>query len=84
MDAATTSAIVEETAERTWAAVERANVEATLKTREAQLAFLDEISQAMAVAEPEGEILNRISERIATHLRLTHCTFLDVDSARGW
>ena len=52
-------AIVEETAERTWAAVERANVEATLKTREAQLAFLDEISQLMAVAAPESQILNR-------------------------
>jgi PAS domain S-box-containing protein len=76
-------AIVEETAERTWAAVERANVEATLKTRETQLAFLDEISQLMAVAEPEGQILNRISERIATQLGLTHCTFLDVDIARG-
>ncbi len=76
-------AIVEETAERTWTAVERANVEAALKNREAQLAFLDEISQLMAVAAPEGEILNRISERIAAHLHLTHCTFLDVDSARG-
>ena len=76
-------AIVEETAERTWAAVERANVEATLKAREAQLAFLDEISQLMAVAEPEGKILDRISERIAAQLGLTHCTFLDVDSARG-
>ena len=76
-------AIVEETAERTWAAVERANVEATLKTREAQLAFLDEIAQVMAVAAPEGQILNRISERIAAHLGLTRCSFLDVDGARG-
>ncbi len=76
-------AIVEETAERTWAAVERASVEATLKTREAQLAFLDEISQAMAVAAPEGEIMNRISERIAAHLHMTHCTLMDVDVARG-
>ncbi len=76
-------ALVEETAERTWAAVERANVEQALKTREAQLAFLDEISQSMAVAEPEGEILNRISQRIAAHLQMTHCTFLDVDTKRG-
>lgn len=76
-------AIVEETAERTWAAVERSNVQAALKAREVQLAFLDEISQLMAVAEPEAQILNRISGRIAAHLRLTHCTFLDVDSAHG-
>lgn len=75
--------LVEETAERTWAAVERAYVTTALKNREAQLAFLDEISQAMAVAAPEGEILNRISERIAAHLHLTHCSFLDVDTARG-
>ena len=60
--------------------MERANVEATLKTRETQLAFLDEISQLMAVAEPEGQILNGISERIARQLDVTHCTFLDVDS----
>ncbi len=76
-------AIVEETAERTWAAVERANVQAALKVREAQLAFLDEISQMMAVAAPEGEIMNKVSERIGAHLHLTHCTFLDVDTARG-
>ena len=75
--------IVEETAERTWAAVERANAQKALEAREEQLAFIDEISQAMAVAAPEGEILNRISQRIATHLRLSHCTFLDVDCARG-
>ncbi len=75
--------LVEETAERTWAAVERAYVATTLKNRESHLAFLDEISQAMAVAAPECEILNRISEQIAAHLHLTQCTFLDVDGARG-
>src|SRR5262249_23031090 len=76
-------AIVEEAAERTWAAGERANVEEALKVREAQLAFLDEISQMMAVAAPEGEIMNRIAARIGAHLRLSFCSFADVDNARG-
>jgi len=75
-------AIVEETAERIWATVQRANVEKALKTREAQLAFLDEISQLMAAAAPEDQILNGVSERIAAHLNLTQCTFFDVDSSR--
>ncbi|WP_426042825.1 PAS domain-containing protein [Brevundimonas sp. TWP2-3-4b1] len=74
--------LVEEVAERTWAAVERARAEAVLHESEARHRFRVELSDALrALTSPSG-IMVAVAERLGPHLGVDQANYYFVDSDR--
>jgi PAS domain S-box-containing protein len=83
--------LIEEVAERTWAAHERARTAARLRDSEATLAFLLALSDRTRSETDAGVILAITAEMLGTHLKLARVTYgeVDVESAtltvsHGW
>ncbi|HEV7265302.1 MAG TPA: PAS domain S-box protein [Falsiroseomonas sp.] len=72
-------ALVEETAERTWAALERARTEAALRESEERFKFLDRLGEATARTFAPREIMATTARLLGGHLRVTRCAYADVD-----
>lgn len=70
-------ALVEEAAERTWAAVERARAEAVLRDSEERQTFLLKLSDALRAAS-DDTILDRAIELLADELQLDLCYIVEV------
>lgn len=73
-------ALVEETAERTWAAVERARVEAVLRESEERQAFLLKLSDTLRPLTDPVEIMGVASEALGRHLGVGRCGYGEVDA----
>ena len=72
-------ALVEETAERTWAAVERARAEAQIRSSEADFRFLSNLGELIRTSEDASSLLAMASELIGQHLHATRCCFAELD-----
>jgi PAS domain S-box-containing protein len=73
-------ALMEETAERTWAAIERARAEAALRESEERFKFLDRLGEATARSFAPREIMATTAELLGRHLLVTRCCYADVDA----
>lgn len=77
-------AVVEETAERAWAAVENARYEQTLRQSEEQKAFLLALTDALRpLARPE-EIMHHAVEMLGRHLHATQSGFAETDNGESY
>jgi PAS domain S-box-containing protein len=72
--------LIEEVAERTWAAHERARTAARLRDSEAMLAFLLTLSDRTRSEADAGVILAITAEMLGTHLKLARVTYGEVDA----
>jgi GAF domain-containing protein len=72
--------LAEDTAQRTWAAVERAKAEAALRESEERFKFLDRLGEATARASAPREIMAATAGLLGGHLRATRCAYADVDA----
>lgn len=65
--------LIEETAERTWAAIERARAEEALRESEARQAFLLRFSDALRLEPEVNSIVDRAVRMLADQLKLDRC-----------
>ena len=72
--------LAEDTAQRTWAAVERAKAEAALRESEERFKFLDRLGEATARAVAPREVMAATAGLLGGHLRATRCAYADVDA----
>jgi GAF domain-containing protein len=75
--------LVQETADRTWPAVERVRAEAALRGSEERQAFLLELSDALRPLADPGEIQNTAARVLGEHLRVSRAMYAEVEGAPG-
>ncbi|WP_165374858.1 PAS domain-containing protein [Sphingomonas montana] len=71
--------LVQEVAERTWAAVERARAEAVLRDSEERQAFQLQLGDALASLVDPADIQSEAARRLATQLGASWCYFNEFD-----
>lgn len=78
-------ALVEETAERTWAAMERALAESALRESEERRAFLLRLADAVRPLQASAEIQGEATRLLREHLAAGWCYYVEWDepAARG-
>jgi PAS domain S-box-containing protein len=72
-------ALVEETAGRTWAAVERARAEEALRESEGRFRFLDVLGNVTRGASEPVAVMKAAARLLGEHLRVTRCAYADVE-----
>ncbi|MBL6458999.1 PAS domain S-box protein [Belnapia sp. T6] len=72
--------LTEDTAHRTWAAVERARAETALRDSEERLRFLDSLGSATAHASAPREVMAMTASLLGAHLGVTRCAYADVQA----
>lgn len=77
-------AVVEETAERAWAAVENARYEQTLRQSEEQKAFLLDLSDALRPLVKAEEIMQRAVEMLGRELHVTQAGYAETDNGESY
>ena len=75
-------ALASETAERTWAAVERARAEAALRESEARHRFRVELGDALHGLASPSEIMATVAERLGPYLGVDQASYYEIEGER--